>query len=118
MTFVRYDFFVSVLGFGRSELSVRDVNLRVLASEFRIHHNIEVSFIHSLSEYGMIETVTRKEEIFLPIAELPRLEKTIRLHFDLDINLEGIETITHLLEKMKAMQEQINPSTNRLKKFE
>ena len=90
----------------------------VLASEFCIHHNIEVSFIHSLSEYGMIETVTREEEIFLPISELPRLERIIRLHFELEINLEGIETITHLLEKIKVMQEQISRLTNRLKKFE
>ena len=90
----------------------------VLASEFCIHHNIEVSFIHSLSEYGMIDTVIREEEIFLPISELPRLEKIIRLHFELEINLEGIETITHLLEKIKAMQEEINQLTNRLKKFE
>jgi len=90
----------------------------VPASEFCVHHNIEVSFIHSLSDYGMIETVIQEEEIFLPISQLPRLERIIRLHFELDINLEGIETITHLLEKMKVMQEQINQLNNRLKKFE
>ena len=95
-----------------------DAEDMVPASEFCVHHNIEVSFIHSLSDYGMIETVIQKEEIFLPISQLPRLERIIRLHFELDINLEGIETITHLLEKMKVMQEQINQLNNRLKKFE
>ena len=87
----------------------------VPASEFCIHHNIELSFIHSLREYGMIETVLKEEKIYLPIAELPRLEKIIRLHFELDINLEGIETITHLLDRINVMQEHIKLLTNRLK---
>jgi len=88
------------------------------ASEFCIHHNIELSFIHSVREYGMIETVVKEEMVYLPISELPRLEKIIRLHFELDINLEGIETITHLLDRMKVMQEHITELTNRLKVFE
>ena len=66
----------------------------------------------------MIETVLQEEKIFLPVSELPYLEKIIRLHFELDINLEGIETITHLLERIKKMQEHITQLTNRLKEFE
>jgi len=90
----------------------------VLVTEFCIHHNIELSFIHSLKEYDMIETVLKEEEIYLPISELPRLEKIIRLHFELDINLEGIETITHLLKRIELMQERITQLTNRLKGLE
>lgn len=90
----------------------------VPASEFCIHHNIELSFIYSLKEFDMIQTVVKEEKIYLPVSELPRLEKIIRLHFDLDINLEGIETISHLLERMDAMQERIKHLTNRLKVFE
>jgi len=90
----------------------------VPANEFCIYHSLELSFIHSLRDYGMIETVVLDEKIFLPVSELPRLEKIIRLHFELDINLEGIETITHLLDRMKVMQERITELTNRLKGFE
>jgi hypothetical protein len=90
----------------------------VPVTEFCIHHNIELSFIHSLKEYDMIETVLKEEKIYLPISELPRLEKIIRLHFDLDINLEGIETITHLLKRIELMQERITQLTNRLKGLE
>jgi hypothetical protein len=49
---------------------------------------------------------------------LGRLERIVRLHFELDINLEGIETITHLLERMEAMQENIARLKNRLKAYE
>jgi chaperone modulatory protein CbpM len=90
----------------------------VPASEFCVHHNIELSFISSLKEYGLIETVVVEEQIFLPSSQLGRLEKLVRFHFELDINLEGIETITHLLERMEAMQEEITRLSNRLKSYE
>jgi len=90
----------------------------VSAAEFCVHHNVELSFIYSLRECGMIETELREEKIFVPISELPRLEKIIRLHFELEINLEGIETITHLMERMQAMQDHITQLTNRLKVVE
>jgi chaperone modulatory protein CbpM len=90
----------------------------VLASEFCVYHNIEVSFIHSLRVYDMIETVLREQEVYLPVSQLPRLEKIVRLHFELDINLEGIETITYLLEKMNLMQNKMTQLANRLKEYE
>jgi hypothetical protein len=90
----------------------------VSASEFCLHHNIELSFIHSLEEHGMIETVLIEESIYLPVSQLENLERILRLHFELDINVEGIETISHLLEKMKVMQEEIINLKHRLKLYE
>jgi hypothetical protein len=96
---------------------MQDENM-VPATTFCVHHNIELSFIHSLKEHGMIETVVVAEELFLPLSQLERLEKIVRLHFELDINLEGIETITHLLDRMEEMQNNIQRLTNRLKAYE
>ena len=90
----------------------------VLASEFCMHHSIELSFITSLREGGLIETVLVDEQMFVPVSQLVRLEKIVRLHFELDINLEGIETILHLLDRIETMQEDIARLTNRLKAFE
>jgi hypothetical protein len=96
---------------------MRDEDI-IPATEFCVHHNIELSFIQSLKELGMIETVMVEESIFLPLSQLGRLEKIVRLHFELDINLEGIETITHLLKRIEDMQGHINRLTNRLKAYE
>ncbi len=90
----------------------------ILASEFCIHHNIELAFIDSLRECGLIETMLVEEKIFLPISQLSHLERIVRLHFELDINLEGIETIAHLLDKVNGLQDQITQLTNRLKAYE
>jgi hypothetical protein len=91
---------------------------RVLASDFCIHHNIELSFIQVLSENGMIVTQVEENVMYLPTSELRLAEKIIYLHFDLDINLEGVETIIHLLSRMEDMQGQIARLTNQLKRYE
>jgi hypothetical protein len=90
----------------------------ILASEFCVHHNIELSFIHSLSESGLIQIIFIEEKPYVPIHQLPNLEKLVRLYYDLDINLEGIETITHLLNQISFMQKQIAQLSHKLYLYE
>lgn len=86
--------------------------------EFCIHHNIELSFIYSLQDSGLVEVTRVEEKFFVPVTQLPDLERLVRLYQDLDINLEGIETITYLLQRMNAMQQQITQLSNRLSLYE
>jgi hypothetical protein len=90
----------------------------ISADEFCIHHKVEYSFINSLQQFGLIEITTIKENRFINTDNLTELEKFVRLHYDLDINLEGIETITYLLEKIKNMQHEIKGLKNKLKMYE
>ena len=71
------------------------------------YYSIERSFIQSLNEYGLLTIISVEEKQFIPNTELQQLEKFIRLHYELGINLEGIDAIGHLLLKMKDMQEEI-----------
>jgi hypothetical protein len=80
----------------------------IAASEFCACHHIEVSFIESLAQHGLVNTTTIGEELAIPDTQLPSLEKMVRLHYDLDINLEGIETIFHLLERIEALQQEMH----------
>jgi hypothetical protein len=88
------------------------------AREFCRHHNIEVSFIHSLNEYGLVQVTIAQEEAFIPNSQLRDVEKFLRLHNELNINFEGIDVVSQLLEKIEAMQEEINTLKNRLRFFE
>ena len=90
----------------------------IAASEFCIHHNIDPSFILSLRDSGLIEITMVEEKIFVPESQLPNLEKLVRLYYEMDINLEGIETITYLLQQMHTMQQQILRLNNRLSRYE
>lgn len=77
------------------------------AKDFCLHHNIEYSFISSLQNSGLISVTSIKRSSFIRSDDLSKLEKFVRLHYDLDINLEGIETINHLLDKIEQMQSEI-----------
>lgn len=88
------------------------------ANEFCVYHNIEISFIYSLHEIGLIEITTIEETAFIPAMQLLELEKMVHLHYELDINLEGIETITHLLHRINDMQNKITTLNNRLRLYE
>ncbi|HTB52906.1 MAG TPA: chaperone modulator CbpM [Ferruginibacter sp.] len=87
------------------------------ANQFCIYHNVEISFIHSLHQSGLIEIVVIKETVFIPAEQLEHLEKLARFHYEMDINLEGIETIAYLLEKIKKLQEEITIAENKLRLY-
>ena len=77
------------------------------ADEFCIHHKI-----------GLLEIFSTEEKIFVPVNQLNRLESLVRLYYEMDINLEGIETISYLLQRMSDMQQQISLLSNRLSRYE
>ncbi|MEO6820342.1 MAG: chaperone modulator CbpM [Ginsengibacter sp.] len=83
------------------------------ANDFCLYHNVEYSFIHSLNDSGLITVTSVEQHEFIPMTEMQKLEKFVRLHYDLDINLEGIETINYLLEKIEKMQGELLQLRNR-----
>ena len=86
----------------------------IVLDEFCTGHQLEVSFIYSLEEYGLIEVVSIDETEYIPNSELLRLEKMIRLHQDLNINPEGIDAVNNLLRRIEMMQEEITRLHNKL----
>jgi len=90
----------------------------VAVNEFCVHHNIEISFINMLQQNGLIEISTIESKYFVEKEQLPRLEKFIRFYYDLDINLEGIETITYLLQRIETLQNENIKLENRLRFYE
>lgn len=86
----------------------------ISASEFCLHYRVEMSFIGSLEEYGLLETIKENEEIFISAEQVCELEKIIRLHYDLNVNMEGIDVILHLLKNLEAAQEEAVRLKNQL----
>jgi len=90
----------------------------VAIDEFCASHEIEISFISSLQESGLIEIKRISDSDYIEKEQLVHLEKFVRLYYDLDINLEGIETITYLLQRMNSMNEEIRTLKNKLRLYE
>lgn len=80
----------------------------ISVNDFCQYHSIEVTFIESLEDSGLIQITTMEQNEFIPYDEIPRIEKFIRMHYDLDINLEGLETIDHLLQTVEHLQHELN----------
>ncbi len=90
----------------------------IAVSEFCSNNNIEVSFISSLNQSGLIEIKKVNDTDFIGSDKLCLVEKYVRLYYELDINIEGIETINYLLERIDSMQEEIKNLTNHLRLYE
>lgn len=93
------------------------INL-VLIDDFCTHHQIEFSFINALNENGLIEIISIDQLDYIAIEHLPVLEKWSRMYVELGINVEGIETIQHLLERIGDLQQEVTMLRNRLGQFE
>jgi len=86
--------------------------------EYCRHYEIEDSFVLSLQEYGLIEVAVVEEDRYILKDQMQDLEKLIRLHYDLDVNMEGIDVIVHLLHKVKQLQRELTVLNNRLALYE
>jgi len=84
----------------------------IALTEICTHHQIEVSFIHSLNESGLIELISIEHDIFIIDNQLAQLEQYIDFHYTLGINLEGIETISHLLHRMNTLEAELSKLKN------
>ncbi|MFT4093805.1 MAG: chaperone modulator CbpM [Niabella sp.] len=71
------------------------------------YYSIETSFVRMLGEQGLLALEHRDESYFIHQDELLRLEKYMHLHYDLDINIPGIEAISHLLERIERLQTEL-----------
>jgi chaperone modulatory protein CbpM len=85
----------------------------VAANDICTYHEVEYTFISSLGEAGLVELKVVNHTAYIPESELQKLEKMIRMHHDLEINIAGIEAITHLLDRVEQMQEEMRVLRNR-----
>jgi hypothetical protein len=81
-------------------------------------HNVEQSFITSLNREGLITITVENNDQFIEEEQLPDLEIYTRLHHELGINLEGIDAIRHLVERLRNLQNELNSLKSRLSFYE
>jgi hypothetical protein len=90
----------------------------ILIEHFCNSHNVEFSFINSLHEFGLIEIITFDSNKYIHHEQLNEVEKMIRMHYELDINIEGIDVISNLLKRINSLEQELNATRNRLRLFD
>ena len=86
----------------------------IIVSEYCHKCHIEPSFIELLQEGGLIEVHIEGGEHYLLVSQLPEVERYSRMYYDLSINMEGIDAIHHLLERMESMRKESNTLQSQL----
>ncbi|MFB9105957.1 chaperone modulator CbpM [Algibacter miyuki] len=82
------------------------------------HYNIEIAFVDTLNTMGLIQIEIIEQKHFIHQDQIGNLEKIIRLHNELNVNLEGIDVVFNLLEKERKLQQELNAIKNRLRLYE
>ncbi|MGG7037062.1 MAG: chaperone modulator CbpM [Flavobacterium sp.] len=82
------------------------------------NHNVSDVFILALYEYRLIEIQEIDNTKFVSVNQLKELEKFVRLHNELNINLEGIDAIYHLMQRIQSMEHEMNILRQRLRIYE
>jgi len=86
--------------------------------QFCKHYNVPITFVNALNEYDLVEITVSKCESYLKIKQLQDVERMMRLHYDLNINLEGIDAIYNLLKQVESLQDEIVSLKNKLRLYE
>lgn len=82
------------------------------------HYKVELSFFDNLNAIGLIEIQTVEEMQYVHRDSIYDIEKIIRMHQDLDVNIEGIDVVLNLLQKIDALKKEIHAVRNRLRLYE
>lgn len=83
------------------------MNERISREELVQIYNIEITFFDELVDSGLLNIETDNEIRYLMYEDLPTFERFANWHYDLEINLPGLEVINSMLQKIKNLN-QIN----------
>ncbi|MCO6499010.1 MAG: MerR family transcriptional regulator [Vicingus serpentipes] len=83
-----------------------------------VHYQVEMSLFSELQDFGIIEILTIEDSYFIHEDKISVVEKVVRMQKDLNINMEGIDTVMNLLDKINDLQTELNTVKNRLRLYE
>jgi len=87
---------------------------RISREELVKIYNIEITFFDELVDYGLLNIQIENNIQYLMYEDLPNLEKFANWHYDLEINLPGLEVIHNMLKKLDALNRRNRELMNKL----
>lgn len=82
-------------------------NITISVVQFSQYHQIEPQFVIDLYQNGLVVLQKRDQEYYIEENDLSNIERYIKFHYELGVNLEGLEVINHLLNQIERLQKQI-----------
>jgi hypothetical protein len=94
-----------------------ETNNLILVEQFCSNYEIKLSFIDSLHEHGIIEIISINENKYILNEQLKNVEMAFRFHYELNINMEGIDVIANLLIQINDLKQELIKAKNTLSLF-
>ncbi len=91
---------------------------RISLSAYCLHYRIDQSFIDALENEGLVSVIRTPGERYILHDQLAELERYRHLHYDLEINIEGIDAIRHLLRHLEELQSEMRLLKRRIQIYE
>lgn len=93
-------------------------NQYILIKTICVQYNLEPDFLEELQGVGLLQIVDIEQERFIHQEALSDLERIIRIHNELNVNIEGIDVVFNLLKKVNTLQSEVSILKNRLYFYE
>ncbi|MFN3757059.1 MAG: chaperone modulator CbpM [Flavobacterium sp.] len=95
-----------------------ETNNLILVETLCSNCEAEFSFIDSLNEHGIIEIIIIKNKKYISNEQLKTVERAIQFYYELNINIEGIDVISNLLNQINDLQQELKITKNKLNLFD
>ena len=87
---------------------------RISRDELVKIYNVEITFFDELVDVGLLNVETENEIRYLLYDDLPVFERFTNWHYDLEINLPGLEVINDMLLRIKKLKKENRDLMNKL----
>jgi len=77
-----------------------------------------MKFIDDLLEFEMIEVQQIENKIYVEPQYIVEIERIYRLREELGINMEGIDTLNHMIKKVNRLEQELKLLRDRLTIYE
>jgi len=70
-------------------------------------NKIERTFIQELHQNGLIEIIIEEETEFIEEEQIPKIERFSNWHYELELNVQGIEVVQNLIDRIEKLQREV-----------
>lgn len=90
----------------------------IAAKDLCTVYGMDYNFIIAIKEAGLLEFKEENQDLFVEENLLENFDKLWRLHYEMEINVEGMETINHLLHQLHLLQIELKSAQAKIQFYE
>ncbi len=83
-----------------------------------VRYQVEQQFIRALDDKGIIEIKRVEHREYILLDQINEFERMRRFYYELHLNMESLEVVRHLLDKIEGLQLEKQRLLNRLRRYE